>query len=34
MEIGFIVHGRDELNRLREKLRQLDGIMDIQRTVG
>lgn len=33
-ELGFIVHGRDELHRLIEKLRQLEGILDIERTAG
>ena len=34
LELGFIVHGREELNRLIEKLQQLDGVMDIERTAG
>lgn len=34
LDMGFIVHGRDELNRVIEKLRQLDGVMDIERTAG
>lgn len=34
LELGFIVRGREELNRLIEKLRQLDGVMDIERTAG
>ena len=34
LELGFIVHGREELNRLIEKLHQLDGVMDIERTAG
>ena len=34
IETGFIVHGREELARVIEKLRQLDGVLDIERTVG
>jgi guanosine-3',5'-bis(diphosphate) 3'-pyrophosphohydrolase len=34
IEAGFIVHGREELARVIEKLRQLDSVMDIERTVG
>ncbi|MEG0354427.1 MAG: RelA/SpoT family protein, partial [Lachnospiraceae bacterium] len=34
IEMGFIVHGRDELARVNEKLRQLEGVIDIERTVG
>ena len=34
LDMGFIVHGRDELNRIIEKLRQLEGVMDIERTAG
>ncbi len=34
LELGFIVRGREELNRLIEKLRQLEGVMDIERTAG
>ena len=34
LDMGFIVHGRDELNKVIEKLRQLDGVMDIERTAG
>lgn len=33
-EMGFIVHGRDELNKVIEKLRQIEGVLDIERTVG
>ena len=32
--MGFIVRGREELNRLIEKLRQIEGVMDIERTAG
>ncbi len=34
MEMGFIVHGREELNRIIEKLRHIDGVIDIERTAG
>ena len=34
LDMGFVVHGRDELNRVIEKLRQIDGVLDIERTVG
>ncbi len=34
IETGFIVHGRDELAKIIEKLRQLDGVIDIERTTG
>ena len=34
LEMGFIVRGREELNRLIEKLRQIEGVMDIERTAG
>ena len=34
IETGFIVHGRDELTKIIEKLRQLDGVIDIERTTG
>ena len=34
IEMGFIVHGREELSRLIEKLRQLEGVIDIERSVG
>ncbi len=33
-DMGFIVHGREELNRVIEKLRQLEGVLDIERTAG
>ena len=33
-DVGFIVHGRDELERVIEKLRQIPGIIDIERTAG
>ena len=34
LDMGFTVHGREEMNRVTEKLRQLDGVMDIERTAG
>ena len=32
LDMGFIVHGRDELNRVIDKLRQVEGVLDIERT--
>ena len=34
IDTGFIVKGRDELNSVIEKLRQLQGVIDIERTAG
>ena len=34
VEMGFIVRGREELARLIEKMRQLEGVIDIERSVG
>jgi GTP pyrophosphokinase len=34
LEVGFIVHSREELNDIIIKLRQMEGIMDIERTAG
>ena len=34
IDTGFIGHGREELNSVIEKLRQVDGILDIERTAG
>lgn len=34
IETGFIVHGREELEKVIAKLRQLEGIIDIERTAG
>lgn len=34
MTATFDIHGKDELNRLIEKLRQISGVMDIERTAG
>ncbi len=33
-EISFVVTGRDELNHVIEKLRQISGVIDIERTTG
>ena len=33
-EIGFIVHGREELQKIVNKLRQIPGVMDIERVSG
>ena len=30
----FDIHGIEELNRLTDKLRQIDGVLDIERTAG
>ena len=32
MEMGFVVHGREELNRVIGKLRQIENVIDIERT--
>ena len=32
--LSFDIHGTDELNGLMAKLRQIDGILDIERTSG
>ena len=34
IEMGFIVHGREELEYVVKKLRQLEGVIDIERTTG
>lgn len=34
IDMGFIVHGREELSRIIGKLRQLEGIIDIERATG
>ncbi len=34
LEIGFVVTGRDELKRVIEKLRQIQSVIDIERTAG
>ena len=33
-DISFVVSGRDELNHVIEKLRQIQGVIDIERTTG
>ena len=30
----FDIHGVEELNRLTDKLRQIEGVIDIERTAG
>ena len=34
IEMGFIVHGREELERIVKKLQQLSGVIDIERATG
>ena len=34
LDISFVVTGRDQLNHVVEKLRQIPGVMDIERTTG
>ena len=34
IEAGFIVHRREELERVVDKLMQLPGMIDIERTAG
>lgn len=34
IEAGFIVHGREELAMITKKLRQLEGVIDIERAAG
>jgi GTP pyrophosphokinase len=34
LDLSFVVSGRDELNHVVEKLRQIPGVMDIERTTG
>lgn len=34
ISIAFEIHGRDELNRIIEKLRRVESILDIERTTG
>ena len=34
ISLGFDIHGKDELNRLVEKLRNIEGVTDIARTAG
>ena len=30
----FDIHGTDELTRLTDKIRQIEGVLDIERTTG
>lgn len=34
IEVGFVVRGRQELKKVIEKMRQLEGVLDIERAVG
>jgi len=34
IEAGFIVRGREELSKVIEKMRQIEGVLDIERAVG
>ena len=34
LDMGFIVHGREELNAVIGKLRQVESVIDIERTTG
>lgn len=34
LDMGFIVHGREELNNVIEKLRQIESVIDIERNAG
>lgn len=34
INLGFDIHGKDELNRIIEKLRNIDGVTDIVRATG
>ena len=34
IEAGFIVHGRDELDKVIKKILQLEDVIDIERTTG
>jgi GTP pyrophosphokinase len=34
LDISFVVSGRDQLNHIVEKLRQIPGVIDIERTTG
>ena len=34
LDMGFIVYGREQLDGVIKKLRQLDGVIDIERTTG
>ena len=34
IELSFVIGGRDQLNHVIEKLRQIAGVLDIERTAG
>ena len=34
VEMGFIVHSREELTKIIEKMYQIEGVIDIERAVG
>lgn len=34
IEAGFVVHGKDDIAKVIEKMRQIEGVMDIERAVG
>lgn len=34
IEAGFIVHGREELDKVIKKILQLEDVIDIERTTG
>ena len=34
MSIGFEISGRDELKSISEKIRNIEGVIDIERTTG
>ena len=34
LEMGFIVKGREQLNLIIKKLRNVEGVLDIERTAG
>ena len=34
ISVGFDIHGKEELNRIIDKLRKIDGVTDITRTAG
>ncbi len=34
LDMGFVVRGREELQRVIDKMRQLEGVIDIERTAG
>ena len=34
ISMGFDIHGKEELNRIIDKLRKIDGVTDITRTAG